>query len=96
MTLARIVGTVVCAQSADGIPGSTWRLVETCDSSGLPDGDIAVVALDLIGAEQGDLVMLCSGSSVRWTRRTADKPVDTLIVALVDLIDEGGVLTYRR
>ena len=95
MTLARIVGTVVCAQSADGIPGATWRLAESCDSSGLTDGDITV-ALDLVGAERGDLVMLCSGSSVRWTRRTADKPVDTLIVALVDLIDEGGVLTYRR
>ncbi len=95
MTLARIVGTVVCAQSADGIPGAIWRLVEICDTSGLPDGDI-VVALDLVGSERGDVVMLCSGSSVRWTRRTADKPVDTLIVALVDLIDEGGVLTYRR
>jgi microcompartment protein CcmK/EutM len=95
VTLARIVGTVVCAQSADGIPGAIWRLAELCDTSGLPDGDI-VVALDLVGAERDDVVMLCSGSSVRWTRRTADKPVDTLIVALVDLIDEGGVLTYRR
>lgn len=95
MTLARIVGRVVCSRRADGIPGAVWRLVEICDTAGNPDGDI-IVALDLVGSEYDDVVLLCSGSSVRWTRQTIDKPVDTLIVGLVEMIDEEGVFTYRR
>ncbi len=95
MIPARIVGTLVSAHSADDIPGAVWRLVEPCDQSGKPDGEI-IIALDIIGSEQGDVVLLCQGSSVRWTKRSADKPVDTLIVALVEMIDEGGALTYRR
>jgi len=95
VTLARIVGTLVCAQSADGIPGAVWRLAEICDQSGKPDGEI-LIALDMVGSERDDVVLLCRGSSVRWTQMTADKAVDTLIVGLVEMIDEGGTLTYRR
>jgi len=95
MTLGRIVGTVVCSKSADGIPGAVWRLVETCSHKGEAAGDVTIV-LDLVGAEKGDVVLLCKGSSVRWTDRTADKPVDAVIVGLVDIIDEGGIVTYRR
>ena len=95
MTLARIVGTVVCAEDAASIDGATWRLVEACDHHGKTGGDV-MIALDLVGADDGDVVLLCRGSSVRWTRRTADRPVDTLVVALVDIIDEEGKLTYRR
>ena len=95
MTLARVVGTVVCAEDAAAVDGATWRLVEFCDHHGEINGEVAI-ALDLVGADDGDVVLLCRGSSVRWTRRTADKPVDVLIVALVDIIDEGGRLTYRR
>ncbi len=95
MTLARIVGTVVCSRSADNIPGAVWRLVEVCDTSGNPAGDI-LVALDLVGSDDNDVVLMCNGSSVRWTRQTVDKPVDALIVGLVEMIDEKGIFTYRR
>ncbi|MDF1567475.1 MAG: EutN/CcmL family microcompartment protein [Spirochaetaceae bacterium] len=95
MTLGRIVGTVVCSRSAAEIPGAVWRLAETCDHNGEGSDDVMIV-LDLVGAEKGDVVLLCRGSSVRWTDRTADKPVDAVIVGLVDIIDEGGIVTYRR
>ena len=95
MTLARIVGKVVCAENASGIDGAAWRLAEPCDHLGRPLGD-PLIALDMVSADDGDVVLLCRGSSVRWTRRTADKPVDALIVTIVDMIDEGGELTYRR
>ena len=95
MTLARVVGTVVCAEDAAAMAGATWRLVEFCDHHGEINGEVTI-ALDLVGADDGDVVLLCRGSSVRWTPRTADKPVDVLVVALVDIIDEGGSLTYRR
>ena len=95
MTLARIVGTVVCAESAAGIEGASWRLAEECDHRGSLLGD-PIVVLDLVGAADGEVVLLCRGSSVRWTPETADRPVDALAVALVDIIDEGGEITFRR
>lgn len=95
MTLARIVGTVVCAESATGIDGAAWRLAEPCDHFGEPLGD-PIIALDMVGAADGEVVIMCRGSSVRWTHRTADKPVDALIVTIVDIIDEGGKLTYTK
>ncbi len=95
MTLARVVGSVVADSRADGVPGALWRLVQICDHHGRADGDI-LVALDQVNAGEGDVVLLCRGSSVRWTAQTADKPVDVLIAAVADLIDEDGVLTYRR
>ena len=95
MTLARIAGRVVSSKSSAEIPGAVWRIVEICDHHGRPGGD-TLIALDTLGAAEDDLVLLCRGSSVRWTRRTAEKPVDALVAALVDIIDEGGRLTYRR
>ena len=96
MTLGRVVGTVVCSKSAGDIPGATWRIVETCDHHGRRAEGDTIIALDMVGSGDDDVVLLCRGSSVRWTRRTADKPVDALVVALVDIIDEGGRFTYRR
>ena len=48
----------------------------------------------MIGADRGQLVLLTQGSSCRWTSRTDDRPMDTLVVAIVDQIDERGAVTY--
>ena len=53
-----------------------------------------LVALDMVGADRGQLVLLTQGSSCRWTARTEDRPMDTLVVAIVDAIDQGGTLTW--
>lgn len=95
MILARVTGTVVPSKSAADIPGAVWRVVEVCDHHGKKKNN-RLIALDLVDSRNEDLVMLCRGSSVRWTKQTADKPVDALIVALVDIIDEAGKITYRR
>jgi microcompartment protein CcmK/EutM len=89
MNLARVRGTVVADRRADGIDGPRYLLVEECSPGGEGRGDY-LVALDMIGADRGQLVMLTQGSSCRWTSRTADKPMDTLAVGIVDEIDVRG------
>ena len=89
MNLARVRGTVVASQRSDKIEGAKWLLVEDCDSRGLGRGEY-LVALDLIDADRGQLVLLAQGSGCRWTARTDDKPMDALVVAIVDQIDRGG------
>jgi microcompartment protein CcmK/EutM len=94
VTLARVRGTVVATKRADRVDGATWLLVEDCDPRGEGRGEY-LVALDMVGAERGQLVLLTQGSSCRWTQRTDDRPMDTLVVAIVDQVDRGGNYTYN-
>jgi len=93
MNIARVRGTVVATRRSDKVDGARFLLVEECDQRGAGRGDF-LVALDMIGANRGQLVLLTQGSSCRWTFRTDDRPMDTLVVAIVDTIDERGAVTY--
>jgi len=53
-----------------------------------------LVAFDIIGANRGEMVMLTQGSSCRWARDTEDRPIDTLVVATVETIDQSGRIVY--
>jgi len=90
MTLARIRGTIVADKRSDGVANPRFLLIEDCDQCGEGRGEF-LVALDLVGADRGHLVLVTQGSSCRWSSGTADKPIDCLIVAIVDSIDQQGV-----
>ena len=93
MNLARVRGTVVATRRADKVEGANWLLVEECDQKGGGRGEY-LVALDMAGADRGQLVLLTQGSSCRWTTRTDDRPMDTLVVAIVDAIDQAGAIVF--
>lgn len=93
MNLARVAGTVVATKRSDKVAQARWLLVEDADQKGGGKGEY-LVALDLVGANRGELVLTTQGSSCRWTRETEDRPMDTLVVAIVDTIDVGGDVTY--
>jgi len=89
MNLARVRGTVVASLRSDGLAAPRYLLVEDCGADGEGRGEY-LVALDLIGAQRGQLVLLAQGSSCRWTYGTEDRPLDTLAIGIVDQIDVGG------
>ncbi len=93
MNLARVRGTVVATQRSDKVAGARWLLVEDCEAGGAGKGEY-LVALDMVGADRGQMVLLTQGSSCRWTSRTDDRPMDTLVVAIVDAIDEQGSVRW--
>jgi microcompartment protein CcmK/EutM len=93
MNLARVRGTVVATQRSDKVQGARWLLVEDCDQCGAGRGEY-LVALDMVGADRGQMVLVTQGSSCRWTTRTDDRPMDTLVVAIVDAIDVGGAVKW--
>jgi microcompartment protein CcmK/EutM len=95
MILGVVVGTVVCTQRADNISGAKYLLVEQCDQHARRKGAFHVV-LDHVGAGRDEIVLVTNGSPNRQTERTFDKPVDASIVAIVDLIDEYGTVSYRK
>jgi microcompartment protein CcmK/EutM len=95
MNLARVRGTVVATNRSDKVAGARWLLVEEADQKGAGKGEY-LVALDMVGADRGQLVLLTQGSSCRWTERTEDRPMDTLVVAIVDTIDQGGIVQWTQ
>ncbi len=95
MILGMVVGTVVSTRRADRIEAIRYLLVDPCDQRGTRKNDL-LVALDLIGANYGELVLVCQGSPARQTPITDDRPIDALIVAIVDLIDEKGEIVYKK
>lgn len=95
MTLGRVVGTVVATTRADTLAEPRFLLVEPCDETGALVGE-AVIALDLVRAGRGEVVIFAKGSSCRWTHETDDEPVDVLIIGIVDSMDRGGSLTYKK
>jgi microcompartment protein CcmK/EutM len=95
MLLAQVVGTVVSTQRADSIEGATYLLVQTCDQQGSLKGHY-VVALDLVGAGVGEMVIIAQGSSARQTGTTFEKPIDAVIAGIVDLVEEKGSVVFRK
>jgi microcompartment protein CcmK/EutM len=93
MNLARVRGTVTATVRSDKVEGATWLLIEDCDQAGTGRGEY-LVAVDMIGANRGELVLVAQGSSCRWTNRTEDRPMDTLVVAIVETIDQRGTVVY--
>ncbi len=95
MILGKIVGTVVSDIRNDGIAGASYLLVDKCNQRGEKKNDI-IVALDLVGAGYDEVVMIAEGSSARETEITLNKPMNAIIVGIIDLIDEMGQVVYKK
>ena len=95
MLLGKIVGTVVASQKDQQLEGMKLLLVQTTDLTGAVTGK-PIVAVDSVGAGVGELILFASGSSARQTEVTNNRPVDAVIMAIVDLIEVGGETLFRK
>ena len=92
MKMARVVGSVVATQKDERLGGLKLLLVQNLDlEMTLEKG--YVVAVDAVGAGAGEVVLYATGSSARQTSMTDGKPVDAVIMAIVDQYDVRGELT---
>lgn len=95
MIFGKIVGTVVSTQIDEGIKGKKCLLVQTCDHKGEVD-DNYLVAVDLVGAGVEEIVIISQGSSARQTEVTHQKPVDCVIVGIVDMVEEYNKIVFKK
>ena len=95
MLLGRVVGTVVSTQKDENLEGMKLLFVQTTDVKGQAQGGF-VVAVDSVGAGVGEIVLYASGSSARQTQITQNKPVDAVIMAIVDTVEMGGSVTFQK
>jgi microcompartment protein CcmK/EutM len=95
MLLGRVVGTLVASRKDESLVGQVFLLVRQLDLDG-GDATGSVVAVDSVGAGEGDVVLWASGSSARQTEGTRDRPCDAVVMAIVDSWEVGGDARYRK
>jgi microcompartment protein CcmK/EutM len=95
MQLAKVVGTVVATQKETTLDGLKLLLVRPVDESGKEGGN-PLVAADAVGAGIDEIVLIAAGSSARQTRLTDKRPVDAVVMAIVDSVSVAGTTTYRK
>ncbi|NUN09914.1 MAG: EutN/CcmL family microcompartment protein [Ignavibacteriaceae bacterium] len=86
MILGRIIGSVWATRKDDSLTGSKLLIVKQLDLK-LNEKENFVVAVDSVGAGDGEVVLVATGSSARQTAITKNKPVDAVVMAIVDKLD---------
>ncbi|HUQ81004.1 MAG TPA: EutN/CcmL family microcompartment protein [Gemmatimonadaceae bacterium] len=89
MKLGRIVGTVVSTRKDPSLDSLKLLIVENLTTELAREGGY-VVAVDSVGAGLGEVILYATGSSARLTAVTKDRPVDAVIMAIVDSFDVEG------
>jgi microcompartment protein CcmK/EutM len=96
MKMGIVTGTVVSTVKQEALLGLKLLVVQEADTKGKATGGHFLIAADAVGAGIGDVVLTASGSSARLTDVTKEKPVDAVIVGIVDYVEIGKELTYRK
>ena len=86
MFLGKVVGTVWATRKDEELVGMKLQIVKHVGVD-YALKESFVVAVDTVQAGVGDIVLVCSGSSARQTSVTKNKPVDAVIMAVVDKLD---------
>lgn len=95
MQLCKVVGTVVATRKEASLEGLKLLLVRPVDAAGRESGSF-VVAADAVGAGPGEMVLTAAGSSARQTAVTTNRPVDAVVMAIVDTWELGGETKYKK
>lgn len=90
MNLSRVTGKVVSTRKDPELEGCKLLLVQQLDLKTMEPTPTHLVAVDNVGADEGDTVLIVTGSSARMASGLRDKPVDTSIIAIVDSVHIEG------
>ena len=95
MQLARVVGTVVATLKEGSLQGIKLLVVRPLDEEGRESGN-AIVSADAVGAGPGEVVLIAAGSSARQTVVTDKRPVDSVVMAIVDSWSVADAVKYKK
>lgn len=96
MQIAKVIGSVVSSSKSDRLTGLKLLLVRNIDLDTMRESGSPFVAIDAVGAGEGEVVMLCAGSSSRMTEVTKDKPADCTITAIIDSIHIENICVFEK
>ncbi len=101
MLIAKVAGSLVSTQKIDSMTGHKLLVVEpyrldpqTHDA--LVTTGRAMVAVDTVGAGEGEFVLITQGSSARLTPETKSLPIDTVIIGIIDSVHVAQTCVYQK
>ncbi len=95
MILGKVVGTVWATRKDEQLVGMKLQIVQHVELD-LSLKSSFVVAVDSVGAGVGEIVLVAQGSSARQTKLTHNKPIDAIIMAIVDTLDVSSEQTRQE
>lgn len=81
MIIGEVIGNVWATKKYDGLDGQKFLIVKT-------DEGKKMVALDPVGAGIGEQVIVASGGAARTIFNMKEKPVDAVIIGIIDGMEE--------
>lgn len=92
MLLARVIGNVVSTKKDAAMQGRKLLLlrpllVDEANPTQFRPSANTIVAVDSLGAGQGETVLFCQGSSARQAAGMQTLPVDAVVTGIVDAVD---------
>ncbi|NQT37067.1 MAG: EutN/CcmL family microcompartment protein [Planctomycetes bacterium] len=101
MFIAKVTGSLVATQKVDAMVGHKLLVVEPYrldaeTRKGLKTTGRTFVAVDTVGAGQGEFVLITQGSSARLTPETKTLPVDTVVIGIVDTVHVDSLCVYDK
>lgn len=95
MIIAKVVGSAVSTMKLDALQASKLLIVRPADAQGNATG-APMLAVDLVGAGEDELVMVSEGSSARMAIGNDRAPADAAIIGILDSLRYYGDLVYRK
>ena len=101
MFVAKVTGFLVATQKVDAMVGYKLLVVEPYrldakTRKSLVTTGRTFVAVDMLGAGEGDYVLLTQGSSARLTPETRQMPIDAVVIGIVDTVCVDQNTVYNR
>jgi ethanolamine utilization protein EutN len=97
--LAKVVGQVVSTVKEPGLDGFKILLVEDLDPNDpdrAPFDGESYPAIDVVGAGEGEVVLVAIGGAARIPTPAGRTPTDASVVAIVDTVIVGGQVTFKK
>jgi len=96
MNLARVSGSVVASVKEPRLTGMKLLIVEDVQPDASSAGSGTYVAADLVGAGEGEVVLVVRGSPAARALDAPGTPIDAAIVGIVDAVRADGRLRYEK
>ena len=101
MFVAKVTGSLIATQKVQSMVGFKLLVVEpyrleSQDRRSLTSTGRTFIAVDTLGAGEGEFVLITQGSSARLTPETSNLPIDTVVVGIVDRVHIESQCVYSR
>lgn len=95
MQIAKVRGTIVSTQKDPSLQGMKFLLLQMIDEEGNPTPNYEVAA-DAVGAGVGEWVLVSRGSAARQLTGSEKRPLDALVIGIIDTVAADGGMIYRK